>query len=692
MNGICLVGAGSIARTHAEALRDLKLPAVCIVDPNPTAARALAGDLPIHATVAEALAAGGFDRAHVLTPPDTHAALALELLRAGKHVLLEKPLATSADDAAALIDAAREAGVQLGVNQNFVYHPAFADLRRTILAGALGPPRFISCIYHAPLRQLAARQFGHWMFREPGNILLEQAVHPLSQMAAIGGPPATMQTSIGAVTEIAPDVNFVREVNAIIQFEKLTGQFRQMVGADFPFWQILVTCDDGVAVADILADRFTTHTRTGLLEATDTALSGVKTGTKLAAEAAGNFFNYARAQGGLGPRRDAFYSSMRASIAAFHDSLNMGETPYLDGIFGATLVQACATMARQAFPTNTPPAPVIRTQATADVILLGGTGFIGTHTVRRLTDTGQTVAVMARNLRNLPAVFNRPNVQLIQGDIGNAEAVAAAIGSIPAVVNLAHGGGGADYATIERAMVGGAKIVANACLDRKVSRFIHIGSVAALYLGDPNETVTGATQPDPHADQRGDYARAKAVTDRRLLALHTEKNLPLVLLRPGIVVGEGTSPFHSGLGLFNNEQHCIGWNAGLNPLPFVLADDVADAIWLALQADNIAGRTYNLAGDVRLTARDYIAILAKALQRPLQYHPQTPRRLWLEDMGKWTVKKAAGRNAPKPELRDFQSRGMEAKFDCRDVAADLAWRPVADRDEFIANAIDIHKR
>jgi nucleoside-diphosphate-sugar epimerase len=259
-------------------------------------------------------------------------------------------------------------------------------------------------------------------------------------------------------------------------------------------------------------------------------------------------------------------------------------------------------------------------------------------------------------------------------------------------VNLAHGGGGADYAAIERAMVGGAKIVASACLDRKVTRFVHIGSIAALYLGDPNETVTGATPPDPHADQRADYARAKAVTDRRLLALHTEKNLPLVLLRPGIVVGEGTSPFHSGLGLFNNEQHCIGWNAGLNPLPFVLADDVADAIWLALQADNIAGRTYNLAGDVRLTARDYIATLAAALHRPLHYHPQTPRRLWLEDMGKWTVKKAAGRNAPKPELRDFQSRGMEAKFDCRDVTTDLAWRPVADREEFIAHAIDIHKK
>ena len=78
------------------------------------------------------------------------------------------------------------------------------------------------------------------------------------------------------------------------------------------------------------------------------------------------------------------------------------------------------------------------------------------------------------------------------------------------------------------------------------------------------------------------------------------------------MVGEGSSPFHSGLGMFNNEQHCIGWNAGRNPLPFVLVEDVADAILRAARAGGIEGRCYNLVGDVRLDARDYIAALAEA--------------------------------------------------------------------------------
>ena len=97
-------------------------------------------------------------------------------------------------------------------------------------------------------------------------------------------------------------------------------------------------------------------------------------------------------------------------------------------------------------------------------------------------------------------------------------------------------------------------------------------------LGRRKRRSPARRHPIPQAAHRADYARAKAACDAALLAMHRDTGLDLVILRPGVVVGEGSSPFHSGLGLFNNEQHCIGWNAGRNPLPFVLAEDVADAI------------------------------------------------------------------------------------------------------------------
>jgi nucleoside-diphosphate-sugar epimerase len=297
---------------------------------------------------------------------------------------------------------------------------------------------------------------------------------------------------------------------------------------------------------------------------------------------------------------------------------------------------------------------------------------------------------MARSTRNLPGLFADPRVALHQGDIRDGEAVARAIGRAPVVVNLAHGGGGGSFEAVRRAMVGGAETVARACLAGEVRRLVHVGSIASLYLGPQPGAVTGATPPDPEADRRADYARAKALCDRLLLDLRAREGLPVCILRPGLVVGEGGSPFHSGLGMFNNDQHCIGWNDGRNPLPFVLVEDVAEAILLAAGAEGVDGRCYNLVGEVRMSARDYVAALALALGRPLRFHPKRADALWAAELGKWLVKRAGGRAPPLPSRRDLLSRGLSARFDCADAQRDLGWRPVADPAVFAARAIAVH--
>jgi nucleoside-diphosphate-sugar epimerase len=302
-----------------------------------------------------------------------------------------------------------------------------------------------------------------------------------------------------------------------------------------------------------------------------------------------------------------------------------------------------------------------------------------------------TVTVMARSVQGLPAEFADARVRVVRGDIRDPDAIARAIDGAPVVVNLAHGGGGGSFDAIRAAMVGGAETVARAARAAGVARLVHVGSIAALYLGPQAAPVTGSTPPDPHADQRADYARAKALCDAALLAMHRDAGLKLVILRPGVVLGAGGSPFHSGLGLFNNEQHCIGWNAGRNPLPFVLAEDVADATLRACRTEGIDGRCYNLVGDVRWSAREYIAALAAALERPLRFHPQSATRLWLLECGKWLIKRLTGRAVAAPSRRDFLSRGMSASFDCSDAKRDLGWRPVGDAAEFRARAIDVHR-
>ena len=695
MSRIGLVGAGAISRIHADALRSLSgRRVVAVADPDEAAARRLAEatGAAAFASVDAMIAAGGVARAHVLVPPPQHAAVARPLLAAGIPVLLEKPLATSAGESAALLAASAAGAAALGVNQNFVHHPAFVRLRRLVESRALGRPRAVGCTYAMPLRQLQAQQLGHWMFQAPGNILLEQAVHPLSQLRVLTGPVTALRALADRPVGIAPGVAFCPSVSVLLQGAALPAQLRFAVGQSFPVWQIEVVCDDGTVRADIVNNRLTCLTRGRWLEAADAMLAGLRSAGSLARDSVASFTGYAAAMLRPGPRSDPFFRSMRASIAAFHAAVDEGLAPELDGNFGADLVRLCEAIADQAFPA--PAAPRVARPAPAaaacDVAVLGGTGFIGRHVVRRCLDAGLGVAVMARGTNNLPALFDDPRVALHRGSVRDAAAVARAIAGVPLVVNLAHGGGGGSWPEVEAALVGSAGIVARACLAQGVRRLVHVGSIAALYLGRQSTPITGATPPDPQAERRADYARAKAASDRLLLGLHASAGLPVVILRPGIVVGAGSSPFHSGLGLFNNEQHCIGWNAGRNPLPFVLVEDVAEAILLAIRAAGIEGRCYNLVGDVRLTAREYIAELARTLQRPLVFHPQRASWLWLEDVGKWLVKRAGGRAVPLPGRRDFISRGMAAAFDCSDVRRDLGWRPVAERATFLARAIAVH--
>lgn len=689
---VCLVGAGVIANAHAEALASVRgVRIVSLVEPHGGRAAAFARkwNIPIsYASLDAALAAGTSDAVHILTPPDSHFFLAEKCLKAGQHVLIEKPVAVNRDDGRALVALTHETAAIAAVNQNFMWHPAFARLQKAIADGEAGPLRSVQVAYNVPLRQLAAGQFGAWMFQLPKNILLEQAVHPLSQIVRLIGPIKDVRAVAGAPTKIAHDTYFYPTCDAILASATHTAQLQFAVGRAFPCWTLTAVCDDGVLIADMLNNRFVFQRRGHNAEPLDALIQSVRLGSSIVGTGIRNLADYVLALVKLKLRSDAFFSSMKGSIAAFYDAVRNGAVPASNLALGANLVDVCEQIGEQCFPAPlgvSQPAMAVPASAKPDIAILGGTGFIGRAVVAKLVAAGKNVRVMARNISTLPDVFHEPGVEVIRGDIGNTDDVKAAIKDAPVVVNLAHGGGGENFQAIQKALVGGAKLVAEACLATG-AKLIHVGSIAGLYAGDPKSVITGATRPDPNGIKRADYARAKSEADTLVMRMHREQGLPLCILRPGVVVGEGTSPFHSGLGAFNNEQHCIGWNAGNNALPFVLVEDVASAIVAATEKPAAVGRSYNLVGDVRPTARAYIAALAKDLKRPLRFHPSSERWLFLEDLGKWLLKRVGGKKGPLPNLYDLKSRGLSATFDCTDAKTDLGWSPERDEATFFRRA------
>src|SRR5207302_802546 len=165
--------------------------------------------------------------------------------------------------------------------------------------------------------------------------------------------------------------------------------------------------------------------------------------------------------------------------------------------------------------------------------------------------------------------------------------------------------------------------------------------------------------------RRKPYSRAKAEAERRLMELYAERGLPVVILRPGIVVGVGSSPFHWGVAWWPGPAVCRLWGRGENPLPLVLVDDVARALARAAEVEGIEGESFNLVAETDITARDYVAALASATETWIDVRPRTALRYYLTDLAKHLVKvlvRHPGRRLP--SYRDWAARGQYARFDC----------------------------
>jgi predicted dehydrogenase len=139
---IGIVGAGIWGRNHALALSGhptAELVLVC--DRDEGRARALAKAHGCAFTTSlEELAASDVEAATVATPDPLHAEPTLLLIGAGKHVLVEKPLATSVADATRMVEAAAAAGVTLMVDFHARWHPLFMGAKEYVEGGKVGDP------------------------------------------------------------------------------------------------------------------------------------------------------------------------------------------------------------------------------------------------------------------------------------------------------------------------------------------------------------------------------------------------------------------------------------------------------------------------------------------------------------------------------------------------------------------------
>ncbi|WP_172191171.1 Gfo/Idh/MocA family protein [Actinomyces faecalis] len=241
-----VVGAGQRSRELLAAAQSVAgMEIVLVIDPSATARERVQEQHPgmVAASGLEAaLADHSIEAALVLTPDDTHASIGAALLEAGKHVMVDKPLATTIEGADALLAAAARADRLLYPGHNMRFMPVVEILRRVVTEGMIGTPQAVWT------RHFVGRG-GDYFFRDwhsesarSGGLLVHKACHDLDAMCYVLGTQISAVQAIGtnavyhrcpprAVDEPAPAVvNDVRhwpptalpEVNPAMDVEDLS--------------------------------------------------------------------------------------------------------------------------------------------------------------------------------------------------------------------------------------------------------------------------------------------------------------------------------------------------------------------------------------------------------------------------------------------------------------------------------------
>jgi len=225
--GVAIVGCGRISELHELGYRgrtDAGIVAVCDVNREMAEQKAAAWGAPkIYTDYRQLLKDSSVDLVELLLPHHLHADMTVEACRAGKHVSVQKPMATSISDADRMIKAAAENNVMLRIYETFVFYPPAVKAKEMIEAGEIGEPQMLrmhvstgktECGWEVPMDAWI------WRFNEKecggGPMIFDHGYHLFSLAYYLMGPVEKAYAWIDK-SHIMADLNL--DAPAVIMFK-----------------------------------------------------------------------------------------------------------------------------------------------------------------------------------------------------------------------------------------------------------------------------------------------------------------------------------------------------------------------------------------------------------------------------------------------------------------------------------------
>ena len=293
-----MVGAGNICEFHVaavQALPDVELVGICDLDAARAEEAAAKWDTKAFASL-DALVDAGANVIHVLTPPSAHAKVAIEALERGCHVLIEKPIAESVEDARRIGEVAASKNLVASVNHSLLYDPQVVRVLEQVRSGALGDVIGVDILRSSEYPPYEGGPLPPHL-RDAGYPLRDVGVHCLYLIQELLGGIEDVEaewSSLGGDPNLAFD-----EWRALVRAERGLGQFQLSWNAKPMQSQMIIHGTSGVLRVDLFAMFLGKRSSTPLPKAAERVVNAFADSLQAARRRPGRRLEV-RAQGGAG--------------------------------------------------------------------------------------------------------------------------------------------------------------------------------------------------------------------------------------------------------------------------------------------------------------------------------------------------------------------------------------------------------
>jgi predicted dehydrogenase/nucleoside-diphosphate-sugar epimerase len=525
---IALIGCGKMGQQHLRAIRSLENTVVVGIA-DPSADRSTLAELVSHACLivsdpVEMIRQAAPDVVHVVTPPGTHAELAMLALEAGCHVYVEKPFVPTRAEAEVIFALAASRGLQVCAGHQYLYER----------------PSLLALEYLASIGRLVHLEsyFSFRMVRrtitpvDQAKDILPHAVYPAVEQLrqGTGSSEAAIQIT-GVDARASGDVYALLRLGdaTAIVLVTLSGrpveQYQHLCGtngwmrADYVTGGVTRLLGPGAGLGIL----FTPYRRA--VQTLTTATSGF---SRLIL---GRKTSYP----GLQTLLERFYASVRNNTPPPLSPRSIIDTVEICERIGEALDRAERleeTEAQRALAVRAAALPPTR-PAHGIVLVTGGTGLLGKRVAEELRHAGFAVRALGRRLP--PCTARVPGVDYIAGDLASS-LDASALRGVTLVVHCAAetAGGQSEH---ERNSIAATRHIIEAAAGAGVRKLVHISSLAVLKTGrQMRGPLSEQTPVDAGTLGRGPYVWGKAESEILAQRMGAERGLDVKVVRPGPLV------------------------------------------------------------------------------------------------------------------------------------------------------------